>query len=103
MEGSASLAILTLSYELYGSKLRKTVLKPILLSDNIQNYQNNFVQEVFLHSRAISTKSMTSSAGSIGHNHCAFDEKSFDRNLNQEARHTSNTHAVGQAHSVAFT
>lgn len=29
--------------------------------------------------------------------------QSFDRNLDQEARHTSNTHAVGQAHSIALT
>src|ERR1700744_5367879 len=48
-------------------------------------------------------KSTTSSAASIGHNHCTFDVESFDGNLDQEARHTSNTHAVGQAHSIAIT
>ncbi len=75
----------------------------ILLSGNTQNNQGKIGQEVFLHGRAILIKSTTSSAASNGHNHCALDEESFDRNLDQEARHTSNTHAVGHAHSIALT
>src|SRR5580658_4791486 len=42
------------------------------------------------------------SAASIPYNHCAFDEESFDRNLDQESRHTRNTYAVGHAHSVTL-
>jgi hypothetical protein len=39
----------------------------------------------------------------ISHNYYALNEESFDRNLNQKARHISNTHAVGQAYFIAFT
>jgi hypothetical protein len=38
-----SSSILTLSYEVYGSKLRKIGLEPILLSGNTQNNQNKFI------------------------------------------------------------
>jgi hypothetical protein len=86
-----------------GDAERKFGLEPVLSSGNTQNNQNKFVQEVFLHGRAISTKFTTSSAASVGHDHGALDEESFNRNLDQEARHTSNTHAVGQAHSIALT